>query len=265
MTIRGLELLVAQQRAARGAPVATAPAPAWLPGDAPLPLGFASSWQTSTQSGPRAQVGAIIQTRASVVDAIRTLDADYACFDITMRTNQVDAPFLQSWDQKLRAWKQFVADNPDSPLMYATGTGNLLRHVDEYRTTLVAWDRAFRERYPAAVSSCPSPAPPSPQPGLLGVPDQTPEKPSELPWYVTSALTVAAVGGVAYLAYATYKYVTDRTKDVEYVRHEIVPRALRAPAYGQAKRDREHGDRGHDRYRWQDDDLDPAPHLPFPT
>ena len=284
---RGIEQLVAMNRAARGEPafVTLVPgreaSPGWLPADAPLPPGFAASasWpRTPTQSG---RVGEIIPTEAKVADEITKLERDYVCLDITFKTaplvdpnNPQETGFRQGWDAALGAWRKFVRDNPATGWrglgVYATGTSNLIRSINDYRNTLVAWDKAFRERYPAAATVCPAPASPGPVPGLFGTEKPPDDKPGlDLPWYVTSALTVAAVGGAAYLVYATYKYVTDRTKDVEYVRHEIVPRALtlRSPAptsSGSHDRDREHGDREPQRYQYAGD-LDPSPHLPYPT
>ena len=271
MTVRGLEQLVAMQRAARGAPAMITVVPqdaGWLPADAPLPPGFVQ---------PR--VGELFPSEAKVADEISKLDRDYNCFNITVTTNphatsnQQEVGFRQGWDQALAAWKKFVRDNPATGLrglgVYFTGTGNLIRSINDYRNTLVAWDKAFRERYPAAVATCPAPASPGPVPGLFGVPSTSPGgEPAgpTLPWWATSALTVAVIGGVAYLGYATYKYVTEGAKDVEYVRREVVPRALRLPARKdrEAERDPDEG-RDRDRYRWRDDDLDPSPHLPYPT
>lgn len=209
------------------------------------------------------RVGEVIATEAKVADEIRKLDRDYTCLDIAFKTtnydpaNQQEVGFRQGWDTALGSWKKFVRDNPATGLaglgVYVTGTGNLIRSINEYRTTLVAWDKAFRERYPQVATSCPAPNSPGPVPGLFGVPStsqNTSQKPGEgWPWWVTSGLTLAAVGGVAYLGYATWRYYQTGTREIEYVRREVIPQALGLPRRAPRRAHDRDPDEGLDRGR----------------
>lgn len=136
------------------------------------------------------------------------LNVEFNTLDATIRSQpQVNPAFLTSWNAQLADWRAFVANTTsvlDNPLSSAgnffTSTRVLDRQLEEYRFKLIGWSQAFRLQNPNAV-------PAGPQPQLPPVPQTPPPASGGLPWWVTSALTVAAVGGVAYLGYRAYQSV----------------------------------------------------------
>ena len=171
--------------------------------------------------------------------------------------------FRDAWARELGAWETFYRDNaprwkrnvmgvlfPPALLLEMSKIGPM---IDAWRARVVQWDQDFRRRYPAGAVGPGGTVAPG---GGIGPAIMTNAEEADVtqverqsvpgstfPWWATSILTLAALGGTAYLGYATYKYVTEAKKDVDFVRREVVPAVTRR-GLGGATRDPARGTEG---------------------
>jgi hypothetical protein len=168
-----------------------------LYGRYPTTVAFTPTWQSQTahQGGPgfRAQVagdvsdvgGPLIKTPDEVRTHINLVDARVRSLNDDIHANVTSSSFLRDWDAFGKSWSDFRDTNQSLTHLVTTGLGTVDRQTDAFEVQVNDWRDALTREAPGG--------------HFRTGPNKTPS--AGWPWWAIVGVTLAGVGGLAYLAW----------------------------------------------------------------
>jgi hypothetical protein len=165
-------------------------------------------------------------TPSTAKDQISQLNVDYGNLDREIKMKSTSPQFLRGWNDSLSKWMAFYADNQAYLSITPINVDEKLRQTDQYRQVLVGWRGAFAKETGSSPVSPDVVKPPTDNKTAPGYWDSAVDYFREktkldIPWWAISGLTVAVIGGIAYVGYSVFKTGQMVHGDTERFKHRV--------------------------------------------